>query len=107
LWEYQHDNRDIDPRNLPAINLSVPSMTFEQERTAFMWSKVKAIKAACEQGEQETPEEILQRLGKLMKHNLIVPAQAEFGKMKDKGKFFDPEAEPTEFLRCEPSLDII
>jgi len=78
FWEYQPFPKDIDPRGMKAVSLEVPPMTFEEERTAHMWAQVNAIRKATERVGEETPEDILKRLGALVGHNLIVPAGASF-----------------------------
>jgi hypothetical protein len=54
--------RGKDPRNMPAIDLSVPEMTTEEAATAKLWQAVKAAKDALEAQESEFKQDAKARL---------------------------------------------
>ena len=58
IWENRPTHED--PRQLPAIDLSVPDMTMEEERVARKWQKIAEVQQACSDGfSKSDPDEVI------------------------------------------------
>lgn len=61
IYEHSPKKFAVDPRNLPALDISVPEMTAEQEKTAAKWQRIQRISDVIS-NERQNPDAVLKQI---------------------------------------------